>query len=222
MDREEGLRALIFANGDLNPGPLVDAALAFASEALIVAADGGLRHVEACGLSPHVVIGDMDSLAESDLARCQAQGAAILRYPAAKDETDLELALLYATERGAAWLRVIGASGGRLDQTLGNVLLLTLPALAGRDVRLVAGQQAAWLLPPGEHLLQGSAGDTLSLIPLGGDVQGVQTDGLVYPLRTEPLLFGPARGMSNVFAGSTARVRLDAGLLLAVHTLGRA
>lgn len=216
------MRALIFANGDLNPGPLVDAALAFAPEALIVAADGGVCHAEACSLSPRVVIGDMDSLTESDLARCQARGAVLLRYPAAKDETDLELALGYAAARGATWMRVIGASGDRLDQTLGNVLLLTLPALAGRDVRLVAGRQEAWLLPPGEHILSGSVGDTLSLIPLGGDAQGVQTDGLVYPLRAEPLLFGPARGMSNVFEGSTARVHLDSGLLLAVHTLGRA
>lgn len=216
------MQALIFANGDLNPGPLVDRALEGAAGALTVAADGGARHMLALGLAPRVVIGDMDSLTGADLARCAALGAEILRYPAAKNETDLELALLYAAGRGADAMRVIGAMGGRLDQTLANILLLTLPALRGRDVRLVAGRQIAWVLWPGEHRLPGRPGDTLSLIPLGGEAAGVATAGLEYPLRGETLSFGPARGISNVFAADVAGVSLTAGMLLAVHTLGRA
>ncbi len=216
------MQALIFANGDLNPGPLVDYVLQDAGDALTIAADGGARHMLALGLAPQVVIGDMDSLSETELAHCAALGAAILRYPPAKDETDLELALLYAAGRGAETVRVIGAMGGRLDQTLANILLLTLPVLRGRDVRLVAGRQAAWLLWPGQHRLDGQIGDTLSLIPLGGEAAGVATDGLAYPLRDETLLFGPARGISNVFSADAAAVRFSAGMLLVVHTLGRA
>ena len=215
--------ALVFANGDLNPGPLVDQALAAADEtSLWVAADGGALHAEALGVPIQTVIGDMDSLSEADLARLEAGGAALRRYPPAKNETDLELALLYVVERGAGPVRVIGALGGRLDQTLANVLLLTRPELAGRDIRLVAGQQAAWLLTPGTHPIAGTPGDTLSLIPLGGDALGVTTVGLHYPLRQETLAFGPARGVSNVFEVPQAQVSLDSGLLLALHTLGRA
>ncbi len=216
------MRVLIFANGDLNPGPQVDQALEGAGEALIIAADGGARHALALGLAPHIVIGDMDSLSEEELAHCAMLGATLLRYPPAKDETDLELALLYAAGHGAETVRVLGAMGGRLDQTLANILLLTLPALRGRDVRLIAGRQTAWLLWPGEHRLTGQQGDTLSLIPLGGEVTGIVTTGLAYPLRNETLSFGPARGISNVFAAETATIRLAAGMLLAVHTLGRA
>ena len=215
--------ALVFANGDLNPGPLVDRALAAADEtSLWVAADGGALHAEELGAPLQTVIGDMDSLSEADLARLEARGATLRRYPPAKNETDLELALLYVVERGAERVVVIGALGGRLDQTLANVLLLTRPELAGRDIRLVAGQQVAWLLTPGVHPIAGTPGDTLSLVPLGGDALGVATDGLEYPLRRETLAFGPARGVSNVFAASQASVRLESGLLLAIHTLGKA
>ncbi len=164
----------------------------------------------------------MDSLAEADLARLSAQGVAVQRYPAAKDETDLELALRYAVDRAADRIDVIGALGDRLDQTLANVFLLTLPELAGREIRLVAGRQTARVLAAGTHVLAGEPGDTLSLIPLGGDALGVATDGLVYPLHTETLRLGPARGVSNVFSTGRATVRFEAGLLLAVHTLGRA
>ena len=215
--------ALVFANGDLNPGPLVDQALAAADEAsLWVAADGGALHAEALGVPIQTVIGDMDSLSEADLARLEAGGAVLRRFPPVKNETDLELALLYVVEQGAECVRVIGALGGRLDQTLANVLLLTRSELAGRDIRLVAGQQAAWLLTPGTHPIAGTPGDTLSLIPLGGDALGVTADGVQYPLRQETLAFGPARGVSNVFEAAQAQVSLDSGLLLALHTLGRA
>lgn len=217
------MRVLVFANGDLKPGAMVDRAVQEAGpEALIIGADGGAQHILALGLTPHVVIGDMDSIAEGDLARCRALGASIITSSPAKDETDLELALLHAADTGATWMRIVGAMGGRLDQTLANVLLLTLPALQGCDARLVAGEQMAWVLGPGEHDLQGAAGDTLSLVPLGGDAGPVTTQGLDYPLRGETLEFGPARGISNLFSGGMARVSLEAGCLLAVHTLGRA
>lgn len=216
-------RALIFANGDLHPGPLVDEAVAGVGDTgLILAADGGARHVEALELVAHAVIGDMDSLSQDALARHAARGAAIERHPPAKDETDLELALLYAVAQDVSWLRIIGGMGGRLDQTLANVLLLTLPALAGCDARLVAGRQAAWIMKAGVHRLTGAVDDTLSLIPLGGDAVGVYTEGLRYPLRDETLTVGPARGISNVFAAPQATVTVRAGMLLVVHTLGRA
>lgn len=210
-------RALIFANGDLNDGPAVRAALAHAPDARIIAVDGGARLALACGLDPEIVIGDMDSLSPGELDDLRARGAQIDRYPPAKDETDLELALLHVAQTGADWMRIIGAVGNRFDQTLANLYLLTLDVLAGRDVQLVSGAQTIRVLGPGAHTLHGAAGDTLSLLPLAGDVTNIRTEGLDYPLRGEPLKFGPARGVSNVFGGQTARVSFDAGLLVVVH-----
>jgi len=217
-----GTRALVFANGDLNDGPAVEAALRFSPESLIVAADGGARLALACGLVPRVVVGDLDSLAPDEVDDLQARGAEIVRYPAEKDETDLELALMVVARRNPTWIRIIGAIGGRIDQTLANISLLRLPDLAGWDVRLVSGQQTLWLIGPGEHPLEGAPGDTISLLPLAGDACDVRTDGLAYPLRGETLRFGPARGVSNVMLGTSARVALSAGLLVVVHTPGRA
>lgn len=216
------MRAIVLANGELNLGPCVTEAIADASDAVIVAADGGARHAAALGLTPDVVIGDMDSLNAADAERFQLHGTVLERFPQEKDETDLELALLYVVGRGAGWVKVIGALGGRMDQMLANVLLLTLPALKGQDIRFVAGAQTAWLMQAGEHRLQAAAGDTLSLIPLGGSATGVETSGLAYPLRNETLEFGPARGISNVVVDSNLLIRIESGLLLAVHTLGRA
>lgn len=215
-------RILIFANGELNDGPMVRRALAEAQGARVAAADGGARLAQACGLEVDAVIGDMDSLTAAEVMALRNSGATILSYPEEKDETDLELALVWAAEQGTTWIRIIGGIGQRFDQTLSNVHLLALPALKGCDVRLVAWGQEAWLLHPPEGQIDGAPGDTVSLLPLGGRVTGVRTDGLHYPLRGETLLTGAARGVSNVLSEARARVRLQEGVLLVVHTLGKA
>lgn len=217
--------ALIFANGDHGDGDMPRRTLAAAFETgrpLVIAADGGARNAAHFGLIPQHIIGDMDSLDADELAAFEAAGAQLHRCSPEKDETDLELALCLALEHGANWIRIFGAVGDRLDQTLSNIYLLGLPALADRDVRLVAGRAETWLIGVGEHRIAGTVGDTVSLLPLAGDAGGITTDGLHYPLRDETLYFGPARGVSNVMRGGAATVRVGSGLLMVVHTLGRA
>ena len=96
--------------------------------------------------------------------------------------------------------------------------------LASCRVEVWSGDQTAWLIRPPGGLIKGeSSGDTLSLIPLGGDALGMfPQQNLAYPLHNETLAVGPARGISNVVTASSARVSLHDGLLLAVHTPGRA
>ena len=215
-------QVLIFANGDANDGPMVRRTLAAAPDAFVIAADGGARVAQFYGLGVGLIVGDMDSLSVEELAAFRAQGVEVEQHSVHKNETDLELALIKAVERGASWIRILGAVGDRLDQTLSNVYLLALPILKDCDARLVAGKQETRLLTPGEWTIEGEAGDTISLIPLSGMARGIRTDGLYYPLNDEDLLFGPARGVSNVMNSAAARVCLREGVLLLVHTIGRA
>lgn len=201
---------------------MVRRALAEGIAALSIAADGGLRVAQHYDVQPQIIVGDMDSVNPDDLQAYEQAGVEVHRYSPEKNETDLELALLLAAERGASWVRILGAIGARFDQVLANVYLLALPQLEGVDVALVAGKQIIRLLRPGETRLQGQVGDTLSLIPISGDVVGITTQHLKYPLRNETLHFGPARGISNVFVAEEASVKIDDGLLLCVHTEGRA
>jgi thiamine pyrophosphokinase len=222
VETPKSLTAWIFANGDANDGPVVRQVLASTSTAWVIAADGGTRHAEYFGLRVDTLIGDMDSLSAAEVAALEAAGADIHRYPAAKNETDLELALLHAAKAGVQCIRIFAAIGDRLDQTLGNVYLLALPALRALDIRIVAGKQEAWLVYPDQTVIDGAAGDTVSLIPISGEARGVRTEHLEYPLYDETLIFGPARGISNVMETNMARVWLREGALLLVHTLGRA
>lgn len=207
------MRIIIFANGVM-PDPPIAAARWVQPGDVIVAADGGTRHVLAAGLMPAHVIGDLDSLDIGLRARLEAAGTVFHVHPPAKDETDLELALLWAAEQRAEVIIILGALGGRPDQELANLLLLALPALAGREVALVGDGWVIRCIRGGETLLlRGTPGATVSLLPLGGDACGVSTMGLAYPLRDETLRFGPARGVSNVMEGREATIMVREGLV---------
>lgn len=205
------MHALIFANGDLGDTPCPE------NVALVLCADGGLRHAQALGIQPDAVIGDLDSLPGDEKELLEARGVYISVHPRAKNETDLELALLFAAEQGARRITVLGTRGGRLDHELGNLLLLAHPDLRGVDVRFRSGPHEAALVER-EKVLHGSPGDLLSLLPIGGDAHGVTTHGLEYALDDETLYLGRTRGISNVFTASTATIRLRSGLLLALQT----
>jgi thiamine pyrophosphokinase len=207
------LRAVIFANGILNDPHQVLAALQEGD--ILIAADGGARHCRALGLTPAVVIGDFDSLSADELAQLEMDGAQVVRYPARKDFTDLELALQHSVSLGADEILVFGALGARWDQTLANLLLPAAPGLERVCIRLLDGPQEIALLRAGEvHALSGQAGDIVSLVPLGGHAQGITTTGLEYPLTDGTLYFGATRGISNVMLGQQATVRLEDGMLL--------
>ena len=183
----------------------------------VIAADGGANWLADQGITPDLLIGDLDSARPDLVVTLEAQGIAIERHSPHKDETDAELALLRAVALGVKRITVLGALGGRIDHALANISLLAMPALKGVAVTLFDGSAYLWLIRR-EAMIEGQVGDTLSLLPWGGDARGILTEGLAYPLRNEPLLLGPARGVSNLFSAPTAHVTVQAGTLLAIHT----
>ena len=215
------MNILLFANGHLNRGLMLDRLLNSLDCPHVICADGGALHARALGIRPHTIVGDLDSLSVQQVADFKAAGADILQHPAEKNETDLELALHHCRQFGASTIFILGGLGGRFDQTLANILLLTHPAFGDMRIELIDGDQVMRLLKPGSHRIDGERGDTVSLIPLAA-AEGITTRRLQYPLRDETLYLGPARGISNVMLADAAAVEFASGLLLLVHTNGRA
>lgn len=216
------MKVLLFANGVISNGKMMQRALANADAARVICADGGALHARSFGLRPHAIIGDLDSLTATQVAEFESAGSIIQRFPAEKDETDLELALLHCRDIGAESVTILGGLGGRFDQTMANIFLLTLPAFAAMRMSIVDGEQSVRALQPGRHRVAGQAGDTVSLIPISASVDGISTKHLKYALRDDTLLMGPARGISNVLLADQAEVTFSQGTLLLVHTIGRA
>ncbi len=208
------MRTIIFANGDA-PDP--DIVQRWTDQAdLIIAADGGARNALSAGVTPHVVIGDLDSLTDADRAQLDRSGVKLIVYPTRKDCTDLELALRYAREQQATEIIIFSALGGRWDQSLANLMLLALPELAHVPTRVVDHRLSIQVIRNRAEIT-GRVGDTLSLIALKGDAHGVTIEGCEYPLNDATLPFGATLGISNVLAQPTASITVKQGLILALH-----
>jgi len=214
------MKALILVNGELNSPGVLRRRIRAETFDLVLGADRGARYAKTLNVTLDAVIGDLDSLPDS--ARQSIHNVEFISYPSGKNETDLELALLYAKEKGAERIVIIGAMGGRMDMTIGNIMLITNTSFSSCRIEVWHGEQTGWVIkPPGEDI-SGRPGDTVSLIPLGGNASGITTEGLAYPLKGAELPSGSVRGISNLLEKSSAHIKLSNGLLLAVHTPGRA
>lgn len=170
------------------------------------------------GFTPHVVVGDLDSLSQADLDAFKENHTQLVLYPRDKDQTDLELALRYALDSGAGEILLIGLLGGRLDQTLANMLLLSLPDWGEARLAILEGPDTAHFLRGGNSLeLQGQVGDPVSLIPLSPTASGVTTKGLRWALQDADLQFGSTLGISNEMVEPGSMVSIETGNLLVVH-----
>ncbi len=212
------MNTLVLVNGDLYRSGILRKRVQAEKFDLVLAADAGARHARTLSLKLDAIVGDMDSISnqEQDFPRVHT-----FIHPAEKNETDLELALLHARENGAERIVVVGVMGGRMDMAIANVMLLAHPCLDSCRIEAWHGNQTAWLIrPPGQEI-PGRPGDTISLIPIGGDAVGVTTKGLQYRLKREKLYFGAARGLSNKLKTAHVHVSLASGNLLAVLTPAR-
>jgi len=214
-----GLTVLVVLNGDIDSAFL---AQQLATADRVVAADGGAAAVTAAGGVCDVIVGDGDSLDESEFTQARAANpdVEIRRFPTAKDATDAELALRTALEVDPDHIVVVGAFGGaRLDHELANVMLLANPRWRDRDVVLADGRREVRLVT-GRIEIHGRAGDIVTLLAVGGPVGNVHSNGLRYELAGHGLEVGTSLGASNELTGSSATLEVGSGMLLIVHEYG--
>lgn len=207
-------RIIILANGELPD--LNGARSLIQPDDYIICADGGTRHALTLDVKPNLIIGDMDSAARAALDQFRNAGVEIELFPQDKNETDLELALNHALGLNPRGIIIVAALGGRLDQTLANIALLTDPQLSTFNVKLDDGVEQI-LLCRSQVEIHGRSGDIVSLLAWQGEVTDVQTMNLKWPLRKETLYPDKTRGISNEMISDMASVSIGSGLLLVVH-----
>lgn len=183
---------------------------------LVIAADSGLMHAAAMGVAVDVLVGDLDSAPAEAVAAARSDGIEVVEFPADKDATDLELAIELAVERGASAITVAAAFGGRLDHELASLGLLASPRWADVRVRADDGRQVVIVLRDRIELTE-APGTTISLIPWGSGVEGVELTGFRWPLRSEPLPPGSTRGVSNVVEAPEQIIEISAGTVFVVY-----
>jgi thiamine pyrophosphokinase len=205
---------LIFAGGELHPGPAVnDVIKQFAK---VIAADSGALTAVSLDIIPDFVIGDLDSIDDKTVVFLKRKGTKFEKHPKEKDVTDTELAVAFAIKNGATTITILGGvAGDRIDHVLANVFLTQQYSM---PIKYVDGASFMWFAKGHEEKITGNPGDILSLIPLTG-IEGISTNGLKYVLKNGRLAVGKSRSVSNVFTRKEVTIRFEKGRLLIVHTL---
>ncbi len=203
------MKALILAGSDIT---VTETLKTICREAnVVIAADSGVRHAKPLGVIPDLIVGDFDSASAEDLSLYP--NVPLQTHPASKDALDLELALDEAAVWGATELLIVGALGGRLDQTLA-ALLIAARVHQSCPVTVHDGHHAAHPLKMGDALTlklpPGTPFSVLSLEP----VSQVSLEGSSYPLSEASLAFGVGLGVSNETLANTLTVTLHCGLAL--------
>lgn len=181
----------------------------------IICADRGLCHARVLGLMPNLIVGDFDSTNEKDLMYFKEQGIEIETFDTHKDETDTEIAVLRAIQKGATEVTIYGGLGSRLDHSLANVQLLYKLLKAGIKGELMDPNNTVYLAEK-YICINGRKGDLVSLVPFSGSVSGVTTKSLAYPLKDAEIHIGTSLGISNVFEEDTAEIWVDEGILIVI------
>ncbi len=197
-------KCLIFCAGELDT-----LLLPVNEDDYIIAADGGLRHTQRLGLTPHAVLGDFDSLGYVP------QGATL--FPVEKNDTDAMLAVRRGLELGYQEFLLYGSlDGKRLDHTVAN--FQTLQFLCDHKARgyLVGLTGLATVFSREQLVFPENAAGIVSLFCLGPDARGVTLENLKYPLSCGTLTSGFPLGVSNHFTGKSACISVAEGSLLAL------
>jgi len=209
-------RVVIIANGELKKIGFYRKC--WEDDDLFICANGGTKHALALGLKPEVIIGDLDSLDREDRKRLKETGSEFIEHSSEKEKSDLELALDYAVSLQPAEIIIIGALGGkRVDHAFINLLLLNVPFREGIPARIIDENHEIFLAEK-ETIVNGAVGDYISLFPQTGDVCGIVTAGLKYPLNDEILHFASTRGLSNEMIAPRAKITFKSGLLLVIKS----
>lgn len=211
------MHVIVFSGGECTKSTLVEDALQSAQ--FFIAADSGAHLAKKLGIHPDAIVGDFDSLSHSEKTYFEKKGMVTLSHPTEKDETDTELAIDYAVQKGATDITILGGNrGNRFDHVIANLLLSLTYSV---PIRFMDGKQISWVVKgPQKVKIEGKKGELLSLIPLLGNVEGIMSKNLYYPLKNDTLVFGKPRGVSNVLTKNIAKIAFEKGSLLLVHTIG--
>ena len=186
----------------------------------ILAADSGMNALYAAAVTPDIIIGDFDS-ADEKILRFFQQNKAIdfCTLNPEKDDTDTEFAIRESIRRGADSITIIGGTGTRLDHVLGNISLLGIGLEEQVSMELLDQHNRIRMIQDALTLEKETQyGKYVSLIPYGGNVQGITLRGFKYPLSDYTMGGFNSLGISNEIVDNRAEIRFRSGILLVIES----
>ncbi|MCD2224868.1 thiamine diphosphokinase [Listeria cossartiae] len=180
-----------------------------------VGVDRGAKRLLDRGIVPTIAMGDFDSLTTEELADLKTKVNEVLEFPAEKDETDTEIGLSWAMEQQPDIIRIFGATGGRLDHLLANLMMLTKPRFlaAVPVVELIDRYNYIKMYTPGSYTIEKLPDKKYVAFTTMKDVTGLTLKGFAYPLENATYPVASALS-SNEFVEQVGEFSFTTGMIL--------
>lgn len=179
----------------------------------IICADGAAEYLMCLNIYPDLLVGDFDSINKKTLEWIKRNNVEIRQFPKEKDMTDTELAVEFALKQNPKKITIIGAMGSRLDHSLSNIMLLYKIHRVGIDAIII--DEINYITITSDILkMRCQIGQTISILPIGGDAKGVTLEGLEYPLIDYNIETGSSLGISNKSVAEEIVISVKNGTLL--------
>lgn len=189
---------------------------------MCIAADGGYRYCKMLGITPDLVIGDMDSLDESmqeDIKQWEKESPERIKILSPqKDDTDTLAAIKEGLTAGYRRFCLYGALGGRIEHTIANIQCLSY--LRNHDSKGYIMDTNVWMTVIKDETITfpETMEGYLSLFSLGEKADGVTITGMKYLLQDAVVTNDFPIGISNEFKGEQGRITVKNGMLLVIVT----
>ncbi len=184
----------------------------FDADVSIIAADSGLDTCLHYGFTPHLVVGDMDSVKNRKKLN-DFPSECVKIFPKDKDETDTEIAFRLLHERGINRIVIIGGGGGRMDHFLGIMALFDRKRYP--SVWYTAGEMIVSI--DTYRVFSRMKGREISFFPAGNEVCRMKSSGLKWNLNGLEWHKGDA-GISNRVLSDPFSVEVESGRLLMISS----
>lgn len=176
----------------------------------VICADGGLEKAEYLNLSPNIIIGDLDSVNAFVLKKYRDMDIEIVKYPAEKNFTDMELAIEYAVDKGYKDIVLIGATGSRLDHTVANTLLIEAYFKKGVKIKIIDNNNLVQIVT-NKMEIKYKQNYFVSIIPTTDRIEGITLEGFKYPLNNVNVNRGSTLCISNQIIEEKGIITLNKG-----------
>ena len=185
---------------------------------LVIAADAGYLTAKRLGITPNIVLGDFDTLGEENIP----DSVECLRVPAEKNDTDTQLAVKVAIDRGAWEIVIIGGMSGRIDHTLSTLAILE-DLWERKENRIYAtltdGKNRVRFVRSSGVILPRSQYRYFSLIAADELVKGITLEGCKYPLKNGRISRRNQWAVSNEITGNCALIEIKRGGVWVIESL---
>jgi thiamine pyrophosphokinase len=160
----------------------------------VIAVDGGASFLLSQHILPMIVIGDLDSLSQTQQHLLKTKAIPIQVHPPVKDRADTLIALDWAISQHYEHIQIIGFTGRRLDHY--QAIIQGIASYDHPHITLMSSTQRIHLLQPGEHILTQPKGmHYVSVFSLTESLCTIQQ--AKYPINQRMIRVNDTYGLSN-------------------------